>query len=352
MSHRYDSPVIDPPLPSPLGLTTINLQCGLGPLKNQHNMVVFLTKTEGNDDFADIVDFLNASSIRYSLTVNHTIYVSNIKQFWSTAKTKTTNNETQIYAKVAGKSVVVTKSSVMSNLQFNDEGEKGGDPDTLQILHFLSLKSTAWNEFSTNVASAVICLAKGQKFNFSKLIFDEEGKDQQPSEPQPTPSPAQSFHEEQLSDIPSSSQPQKTQKHRKGRKLSNRVLDLEKAMTAQAKEIAILKKRVKKLEKDKRSRLKVKTLQDGFKEIDFDVGFDVVRDEGITPVEGDAEQVKAIAPMVKEDVPPPKKTQKQLDDERAGLEEAMRLQTDQEAENAELIHLDCLLAQECKRRKK
>ncbi|GJV55416.1 retrovirus-related pol polyprotein from transposon TNT 1-94 [Tanacetum coccineum] len=86
-------------------------------------------------------------------------------------------------------------------------------------------------------------------------IHAEEGEGSgQPSEPQPTPSPDQSFHEEQLSDIPSSSQPQKTQKHRKGRKLSNRVLDLEKAMTAQAKEIAILKKRVKKLEKRKRSR--------------------------------------------------------------------------------------------------
>ncbi|GJV23335.1 hypothetical protein Tco_1376030 [Tanacetum coccineum] len=30
-------------------------------------MVAFLTKTKGNDDFADIVDFLNASSIKYSL---------------------------------------------------------------------------------------------------------------------------------------------------------------------------------------------------------------------------------------------------------------------------------------------
>ncbi|GJX99827.1 ribonuclease H-like domain-containing protein [Tanacetum coccineum] len=36
----------------------------------------------------------------------------------------------------------------------------------------LSSKSTAWNEFGTNIASAVICLAKSQKFNFSKLIFD------------------------------------------------------------------------------------------------------------------------------------------------------------------------------------
>ncbi|GKB27946.1 putative ribonuclease H-like domain-containing protein [Tanacetum coccineum] len=41
------------------------------------------------------------------------------------------------------------------------------------ILHCLSSKSTSWNEFSTNIAYAVICLATSQKFNFSKLIFDE-----------------------------------------------------------------------------------------------------------------------------------------------------------------------------------
>ncbi|GJS66201.1 hypothetical protein Tco_0680765 [Tanacetum coccineum] len=282
-------------------------------------MVAFLTKTEGNDDFADIVDFLNASSIRYSLTVNPTVYVSNIKQFWSTAKTKTANNETQIYAKVAGKSVVVTESSVRSDLQFNDEDgatcltnveifenlalmgyERDSDKLSFEkalfsphwkylihtILHCLSSKSTAWNEFSTNVASAVICLAKGQK-----------------------------------------------------------VLDLEKAMTAQAKEIVILKKRVKKLEKRKRSRTQ---------------GFNVVRDEGITHIEGDAEQVVIAAAEVvnagvsvstAEPKTPPTTTtttllkDDELDDERAGLEEAMRLQAEQEAEHAEQIHLDHLLAQ-------
>nr|GFA52651.1 hypothetical protein [Tanacetum cinerariifolium] len=31
---------------------------------------------------------------------------------------------------------------------------------------------TSWNEFSTAMASAVICLSKGQKLNFSKYIFD------------------------------------------------------------------------------------------------------------------------------------------------------------------------------------
>ncbi|GJR26604.1 putative ribonuclease H-like domain-containing protein [Tanacetum coccineum] len=39
-------------------------------------------------------------------------------------------------------------------------------------LTYYCSKSTAWNEFGTDIASAVICLAKNQKFNFSKLIFD------------------------------------------------------------------------------------------------------------------------------------------------------------------------------------
>ncbi|GJS99431.1 hypothetical protein Tco_0820601 [Tanacetum coccineum] len=59
-----------------------------------HNMVAFLEKSLEYDDFAQIVDFLNAHPIRYALTVNPTIYVSYIEQFWSTAKAKTINDET------------------------------------------------------------------------------------------------------------------------------------------------------------------------------------------------------------------------------------------------------------------
>nr|GEV81891.1 ribonuclease H-like domain-containing protein [Tanacetum cinerariifolium] len=40
------------------------------------------------------------------------------------------------------------------------------------ILQCLSPKTTAWNEFSSIVASAIKCLATNQKFNFSKMIFD------------------------------------------------------------------------------------------------------------------------------------------------------------------------------------
>nr|GEW20324.1 reverse transcriptase domain-containing protein [Tanacetum cinerariifolium] len=36
----------------------------------------------------------------------------------------------------------------------------------------MDAKTTAWNEFSSTMASAIICLADNQKFNFSKYIFD------------------------------------------------------------------------------------------------------------------------------------------------------------------------------------
>nr|GEW85774.1 hypothetical protein [Tanacetum cinerariifolium] len=40
------------------------------------------------------------------------------------------------------------------------------------ILHCMSSKRTSWNESSSSMASTVICLSTGRKFNFSKYIFD------------------------------------------------------------------------------------------------------------------------------------------------------------------------------------
>nr|GEX04865.1 hypothetical protein [Tanacetum cinerariifolium] len=40
------------------------------------------------------------------------------------------------------------------------------------ILQSMSAKRTSWNEFSSTMASAVICLSTGRKFNFSKYIFE------------------------------------------------------------------------------------------------------------------------------------------------------------------------------------
>ncbi|GJY66846.1 putative ribonuclease H-like domain-containing protein [Tanacetum coccineum] len=162
-------------------------------------------KTEENADFHQILDFLTSSSINFALNVSPTIYASYIEQFWNTACLKTINSEKQIHANVDGKAMVVSESSVRRDLYLNDEDGTaclttndifenlalmGYEPASekltfykglvsLQwkylihtILHCLSSKSTSWDQFSTYLASAIICLAKGQKFNFSKLIFD------------------------------------------------------------------------------------------------------------------------------------------------------------------------------------
>ncbi|GJW47444.1 putative ribonuclease H-like domain-containing protein [Tanacetum coccineum] len=198
---------------------------------DQHNMVACLERTEGNDDFHQIVDFLNASTTRYSLTIRPTIYASYIEQFWAMAKSKIVNNETKIHVMVNGKTIVISESSVRSSLHFNDEDgvtnltnseilenltlmgyEIVFDKLTFQkaffspqwkylihtILHCLSLKSTAWNEFSTNIASAVIWTIT-PLFQSMLAIQAVEGEGSgQPFEPQPTPSPAPSSHEEQI----------------------------------------------------------------------------------------------------------------------------------------------------------
>ncbi|GJV01469.1 hypothetical protein Tco_1335038 [Tanacetum coccineum] len=84
-------------------------------------MVVVLEKTEHNADFHQIVDFLEASHIRYALLVRPTVYVSHIRHFWSTARIETTDGETKIIAKIDGKQMTIFESSIRRHLKLNDE---------------------------------------------------------------------------------------------------------------------------------------------------------------------------------------------------------------------------------------
>ncbi|GJW14515.1 hypothetical protein Tco_0018648 [Tanacetum coccineum] len=85
-----------------------------------HNMVAFLSKPKESDGFEQIMDFLNAHSIKYALIVNPTIYTSCIEQFWSTVKAKTINGEVQLHALVDGKKIIITGSTVRRDLQLED----------------------------------------------------------------------------------------------------------------------------------------------------------------------------------------------------------------------------------------
>ncbi|GJR80227.1 putative ribonuclease H-like domain-containing protein [Tanacetum coccineum] len=136
--------------------------------------VAFLAKPAKSEGFKQIVDFLNAHTIKYALMVNPMIYTSCIKQFWDTVKLKTVNGEVQLQALVDGKKIIVTETSVRRDLILNDE--KGTDcllnATIFEELIRMRAKTTAWNEFSSTMASAIICLATNQKFNFSIYIFE------------------------------------------------------------------------------------------------------------------------------------------------------------------------------------
>ncbi|GJS85085.1 hypothetical protein Tco_0751626 [Tanacetum coccineum] len=96
------------------------------------------------------------------------------KQFWATVKVKTINGEVQLHALVDGKKVIITESTVRRDLQLEDvEGVDCLPNATIfEQLALMGPKTTAWNEFSSIMASAIICLATNQKFNFSKFIFE------------------------------------------------------------------------------------------------------------------------------------------------------------------------------------
>nr|GFA92930.1 hypothetical protein [Tanacetum cinerariifolium] len=141
------------------------------------------------------------------------------------------------------------------------------------ILHSLSAKRTSWNEFSSAMASALICLSSSKRFNFSKYIFESlvpaQGDDvyEHVSEevsndvvPPTLTSPSPSSPVIQSSPFYQSPYPPQLQDAEGLSHLFQQVLDtcsalvlrvkgLENANAAQQLEIVKLKARVKKLER-------------------------------------------------------------------------------------------------------
>ncbi|GJV10057.1 hypothetical protein Tco_1351598 [Tanacetum coccineum] len=160
------------------------------------------TKSAG---YTEIVDFLRRSKLRYALTHNPPIYDSLVKQFWQTATAKTLADGTQqINATIDSVEYTITEESVRRQLQLADDSgitmlQNEEIFEGLQnigyltdgtftfwkshftpqwrflihhILHCISSKSGGWDQFGSNIATALICLSTGRAFNFSKLIFD------------------------------------------------------------------------------------------------------------------------------------------------------------------------------------
>nr|GEU91439.1 retrovirus-related Pol polyprotein from transposon TNT 1-94 [Tanacetum cinerariifolium] len=168
-----------------------------------------------SEGFDKITDFLNASSIKYALTINLNIYVSCIKQFWSSVSVKKVNDVTRLQALVNRKKVIITEATNREALRLDDAKsidclpneeiftelsrmgyEKPSTKLTFYkaffspkwkflihtILQCMSTKRTSWNEFSSSMASAIIYLSTG-----AAGVDAVPAAAAEPSIPSPTP---------------------------------------------------------------------------------------------------------------------------------------------------------------------
>ncbi|GJS11502.1 putative ribonuclease H-like domain-containing protein [Tanacetum coccineum] len=196
-------------------------------------------KTE-NADFVKIVDFLNANPIRYALT---------------------------IHAKVKRKTIVISKSSGRRDLQFDDEDDETVTKEREDIME---MAATTVSSLEAEYQDTILGDAEAQtRFETAS----KQSNDPPLSRVNTLGSGEDRLKLKELMELCT--------------KLSDRVHDLETTKTAQAKEIASLKKRVKKLERKR----KPKTPEMNLFKIATFTRRSLDMDEVFKDVEGDAEHV-------------------------------------------------------------
>nr|GFB38502.1 synaptobrevin, longin-like domain protein [Tanacetum cinerariifolium] len=122
-----------------------------------HNMIAILEKYEHNVDFYQIVDFIEASHIRRNLKLNDEAGISSLP-------------DAELFENLA-----LMGYNILPNQKFSfQKGQFSHQWKYLihTIMQCLTPKSTGFNEFSSNIATAVVSLATNRVYNFSKMIFD------------------------------------------------------------------------------------------------------------------------------------------------------------------------------------
>nr|GEY61114.1 hypothetical protein [Tanacetum cinerariifolium] len=333
-------------------------------------MIAYLIKFDASEGFHQIIDFLNGSSIKYALTVNPNIYVSCIKQFWTSIAVKKVDDVTRLQALVDKKKVVITEATVRDALRlasaegieflpneeiFTELARMGYEKPLTKLkfykaffssqwkflihtmLQCMSAKRTSWNEFSSSMASVVICLSTvgdlslhstkytspaltqkvfanmrrvGKGFSgvdtplFEGMIVEqqvgEEPSIPSPTSPTPPPQPSQDqpYTSQVQPTLPQSPQaqqpsPQQQPQHSQDARISmdlfqnlldacttltKRVEHLEQDKIAQALEITKLKQRVKRLERRNKAS-KLRRLKRGRIIADIDADVDVILED-------------------------------------------------------------------------
>nr|GEW73871.1 hypothetical protein [Tanacetum cinerariifolium] len=247
-----------------------------------HNMIVYLTKSDAGEGFDQIVNFLNAHMIQYALMVNPTIYVSCIKQFWTSVSIKKSNDVVRLKALIDRKKVIITGDTIRQALRLDDAAgvdclpneeifaelasmgyEKPGLPGMNLVLPWLRLSSALPQGFSGVDTPLFDGMLVPQQVQDVEDIAEDEDDDHEVSTEPTLPSHTQEH-------IPSPPQAQTTQPSSPPPQqpsqttdismtllntlletcstLTKQVANLEQDKIAQAIEITKLKQRVERVE--------------------------------------------------------------------------------------------------------
>nr|GEV23973.1 hypothetical protein [Tanacetum cinerariifolium] len=132
-----------------------------------HNLIAYLEKPTESEGFDQSIDFLNGSSVKYALTGKHQSSIRRILRLDDPKGTSCLSN-TKIFEGLAKMGYEKPSDKLIFYKAFFSLQWKFLIHTILQCL---SAKTTSWNEFSSTMASAIICLATNQKFNFSRYIL-------------------------------------------------------------------------------------------------------------------------------------------------------------------------------------
>ncbi|GKB33679.1 hypothetical protein Tco_0873080 [Tanacetum coccineum] len=83
------------------------------------------------------------------------------------------NEEMEITTTIDGRVKTITKASIRRHLKLEDSDGIPTLPNAknFEQLALMGPKRTAWEQFSRNITTAIICLATNRTFNFSKMIL-------------------------------------------------------------------------------------------------------------------------------------------------------------------------------------
>nr|GEW50486.1 hypothetical protein [Tanacetum cinerariifolium] len=131
-----------------------------------HNMVAILEKSEHNVDFHFMVDFIEAYPLRTTITessLRRNPKLNDEEGISSLPDTELFENLT-----LMGYNISLNQKFIFQKGQFSHQWKYL----IHTIMQCMSPKSTGFNVFSSNIATALVCLATNMTYNFSKMIFD------------------------------------------------------------------------------------------------------------------------------------------------------------------------------------